>query len=238
MSTAPDPTIPKKGPAGAEHHSLGAWYAQHKVEAIIGLAGIAVTVALYMRSRANAAGSSAGATTTSSSLYPTSVANTTGTDAYTGLESQILGLQQGLLTLQNPQGPVAFPGGVPGVNPASPPPGSIQSANPPAPTSAPTASPTPSPGWPNQADLGGQMWDVLGGFDAAGQYVGSNVMGGAPVGWTWTGQGNPEIGQLPPAGAQGVVAYTPNSTPVSAISAPGSPYTPGYSQGYTGPVAA
>ncbi len=208
--------------------NLNEWFAKHKTEALAGAGGLVLALALYAKSKSSSASSSTGATTGTSTLYPPAVANTTGTDTYTGLENQILGLQQGLLSLQNPSQAGWSPTGQP-AQPMNPTTGK------PEPFPAQPA-PSPSPGWPNQADLGGQTWDVLGGFNASGQYVGSNLLNGAPVAWTWTGQGTPEVGALPPAGAGGVVAYTPSSTPLADIAAGGSPYVPPYSQGYTGPV--
>ncbi len=86
-----------------------AWLKTHKQEAALGAGGIVVAIALYMKSRANAAANSSSSTssgtlssTPASVAYPTGVANTTGTDLYTGLESQISQLQAAITAAQQP----------------------------------------------------------------------------------------------------------------------------------------
>lgn len=82
-----------------------------------------------------------------------------------------------------------------------------------------------------EQNIGGNFYDVLGHFLPTGKYTGFNVGGGAPVLFTWTGQGTPQQG-APPKGAQGVVVYTPTSTPTKLIGGHQSS-TPTWSQGYT-----
>jgi hypothetical protein len=94
MSTVPSALPPKK-PAGK---GLGAWFTGHKTQAYIGAAGLVITIALYVKSKDSASATSAG--TTDSTAVPTSTADTTGTDAYNGIEDQVLGLQSALLGLQ------------------------------------------------------------------------------------------------------------------------------------------
>jgi hypothetical protein len=68
-----------------------AWFQKHKTELMVGGAGVAVTVALYLRSKANASGTTGTAATTSSYL-PQTTADTTDTDLYDSLEGQVQGL--------------------------------------------------------------------------------------------------------------------------------------------------
>ena len=102
----------------------------------------------------------------------------------------------------------------------------------PAPVITPPAITPATP--PQVTDLNNQLWYILGGFTPQGLYVGRTVGGDYPVAWTWTGQGKPEIGQLPPRGSHGVVAYTPTTTPLTAISAPHGPQVAPWAQDYTG----
>ena len=80
----------------------------HKDEVLIGGAGIAVTAALYLRSKSKNATTAASTTSASGATVVTpgyiaspgaTVATTSGTDAYNGMETQILGLQQDLMGL-------------------------------------------------------------------------------------------------------------------------------------------
>ncbi len=91
--------------------------------------------------------------------------------------------------------------------------------------------PGPAPGGPSTTTLGGATWYVLGGFQTTGAYKGLNVSGTKEVAFTWTGHGTPTVGP-PPAGATGVVAYTPVTTPTSDIGNP-SDNVPSWSRGYT-----
>lgn len=81
-------------------------------------------------------------------------------------------------------------------------------------------------------NLGGQLYDVLGTFKTTGAYTGYNVGGGAPVYFTWTGNGTPTQG-APPKGSKGVVVYTPTSTPKTLVSPTHVTVNPSWSQGYT-----
>lgn len=105
----------------------------------------------------------------------------------------------------------------------------------PAPAAAPVASPGggPSPAMAQvtTTNLAGGTYDVLGGFHGA-QYTGYNVSTGEPVYFTYTGQGTPQQGP-PPAGASGVVLYTPTSTPITKIGNHVN-NVPAWSKGYTG----
>jgi hypothetical protein len=83
--------------------NTGAWVKSHKQEAMLGAGGIAVAVALYVRSR-----STSGTSTTAAASYsdPATVADTTSSDAYSGIENQVTGLQSAILALGvNPGGP-------------------------------------------------------------------------------------------------------------------------------------
>lgn len=132
--------------------------------------------------------------------------------------------------------PVPPPTPVPPPSPPPAPPPPI----PPPPTPVPSPSPPPAPPAPAPATfpavtvLAGQAWYVLGGFTPAGTWWGRTVAGGYPVAWTWTGNGTPEVGQLPPAGASGVVGYTPTATPLTAIGPVHTGGVPPWSKGYTG----
>lgn len=92
---------------------IGRWYKGHKPEALLGVGGIAVTVIVAVRARAkNAASGTTGTTATpvASTAVPTSTADTTDSDAFNGLEDQILGLQQAVVGL----GTQTTSGGAPG----------------------------------------------------------------------------------------------------------------------------
>jgi hypothetical protein len=73
-----------------------AWLKSHKPEAALGGGGILVALILYERSKKNGGGGSAN----QSYAMPATTANTTSTDALSGMESQILGLQQAFLGTQ------------------------------------------------------------------------------------------------------------------------------------------
>lgn len=94
MTSPPVPAVKGKG--------FGAWFTGHKTQAYIGTAAAVATLALYVRSKNNAAAASTG--TTASTAVPTSTADTTGTDAFNGIEDQVLGLQSALLGIQNGTG--------------------------------------------------------------------------------------------------------------------------------------
>ena len=79
----PAPAAPKEGASPPN------WLQAHRTEVFIGVGGIVITIALYMRSKNSAA--AATSTTPSTSVVP-STADTTQSDLYNGLESQINGL--------------------------------------------------------------------------------------------------------------------------------------------------
>lgn len=145
--------------------NIGAWIKGHKPEAALGAGGIAVTVLLALRTRKKAgAGSGApasGVAYPASSIMPVTTADTTASDAYSGIESQVVGLQSALLALQHPDpsssGPAGAPSGGGGTGPA----------------------PTPGMGEVDTA-LGPMIWlGVTGpGGSTAGDF---QVGGGAPV---------------------------------------------------------
>lgn len=90
-------------PPAASKKSAGAWIKGHKPEAALGGAGIAVTLFLAYRARQkNAAAGASSSSTGPSTAVPVSTADTTSSDAFSGLESQVVGLQSALLGLQNP----------------------------------------------------------------------------------------------------------------------------------------
>jgi hypothetical protein len=93
-------------PPPVKGKGFSAWFTGHKTQAYIGAAGVVATIALVVKSRNKAA--AAGASTTSTAV-PTTTADTTQSDAFNGIEDQVLGLQSAILAIQNPQ-PTAAPG--------------------------------------------------------------------------------------------------------------------------------
>lgn len=75
-----------------------AWFQAHKTEVMVGGAGIVVTIALYMRSKANSSGAG---TTAATQSYgnPATVADTTTADLYDNLANQIQGLGSSVANL-------------------------------------------------------------------------------------------------------------------------------------------
>lgn len=207
---------------------LGAQLKNHKTELLVGGAGVVMAIALYVKSKGSSSSTTPATTTTGTGtvVEGTSVATTTGTDIYGGLENQILGLQQAVLGLSTNKPTTTTP--------KTPTPNQGKGHHRPGgPTSGAggggAAASTPGI---SEATFGGEEYDVLGGFEATGKYSGWNVSTDEPVDFTWTGQGTPELG-APPAGATGVVAYTPASTPRSDIGNHTAGVVPGWSQGYT-----
>jgi hypothetical protein len=81
-----------------------AWFQKHKTELMIGGGGVAVTIALYMRSKSKAAGTAAGGSAVTSSYgNPATAVDTTTSDLYNNLSGQIQGLGTSVaaLTAQN-----------------------------------------------------------------------------------------------------------------------------------------
>lgn len=85
-----------------------AWFQKHKTELMIGGGGVAVTIALYMRSKAAKAGTS-GSAVTSSYGNPATAVDTTTSDLYNNLSGQIQGLGTSVaaLTASNQPKPIA-----------------------------------------------------------------------------------------------------------------------------------
>lgn len=180
------------------------WLKTHKPEAGIAAAGMVVALVLYQRSKSNAAGTTGTNATTQSYAMPATTANTTGTDAYSGIESQVLGLQQAFLATQ-----VGAHGGMAGTQ-----------GTPPAAT---PAAPATNNGF-GQTTIGGQVYDILGNV-TNGNFNGYNVGGGEPVyynsgGSLLTNIGTDQISGLPAgtqvltvaqAGQQGQISATPVS---------------------------
>jgi len=159
-----------------------AWVKAHREEVGLGVAGMVLTLALYMKSKKAKAGTSGSASTANSTIDPATgqaygspadqaylaqqtsalngTANTTGSDIYNGLENQILGLQQATLALQQP--------------PAS------------TKTDTPAAPSGPFSGFGDQT-IGGQQYAELG-LVTGGAFTGYNVSGGAPVSYLVNGQ--------------------------------------------------
>ncbi len=94
----------------------GAWLKTHKQEAILGAGGIVVAIALYMRSRSQAAANSGAAasslaTPNATSTYPAGYVDTSSTDLYNGLEGQITSLQSAIAQASAAQSGGVSPGG-------------------------------------------------------------------------------------------------------------------------------
>ena len=116
---------------------------EHKTEVLVGILGIAGAYALYKRSKSSSASSSTGVavSTPATVVTPgaggvpgTSVATTRGATAYNGMENQILGLQQALLTLSNKRAGTPATHINPGGALHTPPPPKTQRVGTPAPT--------------------------------------------------------------------------------------------------------
>lgn len=186
---------------------LGAQLKRHKTELLVGAAGLVVAVALYSRSKAKS--TSGAPAVTPGGYYPSSgavggTATTYGTDALTGMENQILGLQQAALASSAAgAGAPAAPASVPALSYSG--------------TSS--APPTPAPsGWsakgPRSITITGSSYDVLGQVTPNPKALGTvaseitwEVSGGAPVMFGNAVSGPPTQG-LPTTGAK-VYAYTP-----------------------------
>ncbi|MGA2835499.1 MAG: hypothetical protein ABSF84_02770 [Acidimicrobiales bacterium] len=173
--------------------NAGAWLKSHKPEAALGVAGIVVAIVLYERSKNGSSSTSAANETYAN---PATVADTTDSDAYSGLESQILGLQ------------TAFLG---------------QSSSAAAATAASSTTPAVNNGF-GVTQVNGQNYDELGNV-SNGLFNGYNVGGGEPVfyesgGALLTDLSPTAIAGLPPgtevltvaqAGQQGQLSATPVS---------------------------
>lgn len=134
---------------------IGDWLKGHKPEAALGAGGIAVTLFLAYRARQNAAASGSSSTssgllgglTGSSTAVPVSTADTTSSDAFNGIEDQVLGLQQAVLGIQS---------GTPAAAPATP-----------ASTTASPAAPTDP--YANEGFQGSGYGVLTGGLDVSGK---------------------------------------------------------------------
>lgn len=185
------PPVPAAAAKTAGKKGIGAWYAGHKPEALLGAAGIVVTLALYVKSKNAAAGSgtSSTATPSTSTVMPGTLAPDTGSSGsgggdISGLEGILSGLGQQLTQLQGQQG---SGNGTPGT-PAAP-----------APAEAPR---TFGQGIVSTAQ-GEMVW--LGTTGAGGSTAGDyQVGGGAPVYF-----GNSQTLAQGGTQAAGVDVYTP-----------------------------
>jgi hypothetical protein len=175
--------------------NIGAWVKAHKPEAALGGAGLGATLYLAYRQRkaaAAAGGSSTAATTAANASYamPQSTADTTQSDAFSGIEDQVVGLQSALLALQNPAAPAA---------PTTPAP------------ATPAAAAAPAQVGFGEVDTSQGPMDWLGVW---GQPI-YQVGGGAPVYFgnaTTLAQGNPMPGQdvYTPVANSGLVSAKPS----------------------------
>lgn len=210
-------TPPAPAPAKIGTKSIGAWARSHHAEVYMGAAALVVTVALYMKSRSKSTGTSA--TTTQSTPSSITYLPTTSGAAETGSPSgwSTTGEQPARWGTSSTWKGKINPGGT------------LQTPT----TTTSAAQTTQASAAPQYATtaLGGADYYILGGFQATGRYSGENVSTNEPVFFTWTGSGAPTQG-APPAGAAGVVAYTPTSTPVADIGNP-SDNVPTWAQGYT-----
>jgi len=153
--------------------NVGAWVKGHRTETILGAGGIVVTIALYVRSRNNAAANS-GTGTSQTFATPTGTADTTNSDLYNGLEGQIGQLQQAVASI----GATAGAGTTPAAAPTSP-----VTPSPQAQTieSLPWVGPNVDPN-----NITTQMVSQYGPFEEIGQevngvYEGPQVAGGVPL---------------------------------------------------------
>ncbi len=179
------------------------WFKTHKQEAIIGGGGLVVALALYVKSRNASASSSS--STPSSTVVP-AVSDTTGTDEFSGVEDQILGLQSAVLGMAAagsapPSTGALSPGTIPAPVPASPAP------------SAPTGPGygTQSFGGASYVDLGYLASSSAPGFASFGGY---NVGGGAPVFFDEPGSAS-LLTNLSPEQVAGLPAGTELLTPTA-----------------------
>jgi hypothetical protein len=127
------------------------WLKSHKPEAALGGGGIVVALVLYERSKSNSSGGSAA--TTQSYADPATTADTTGSDAYSGIENQVLGLQQAFLASSTAAAPTT--------------------------PAAPAAAAGPFTGFGTES-FGGKSYDELGNV-TNGIFNGYNVGGDEPV---------------------------------------------------------
>lgn len=174
------------------------WLKTHKPEAALGGVGVAATIFLALRARsANASGTSAANQSTAypaSSVLPVSTADTTQSDAFSGIEDQVVGLQSALLALQSPTAPTSTMT----VPPAT------------APTPAAPAAAAPNQGY-GEVDTAQGPMDWLGVWGQPTYQVG----GGAPVYFgnaSSLAQGNPQAGEdvYVPVAYQSLISAKPS----------------------------
>jgi hypothetical protein len=198
----PDPGAPGDPAAPATKGGLAAWFKkQGKTTWYVGGAGIVVAIALYVKSRKSAAGTSTSASTATpdSTVLPTS--EFTGTDGgggdfggdLSGLETSIAGLQTSIAGLQ---------------------PGTGGTSTAPAPGSAGTLGTPITENVANtvQADLSeGETVDYLSAPGAAPVQVTQPTPGG---GWDFGGS---SVAPGNPTGAPGAPSeyFTPNAAPLA-----------------------
>jgi len=199
--TAADLGAPKSGSGdGKKSQSTGAWLKTHKQEAALGAGGIVIALALYVRSR-NTAGSSSSSSTTPSSTVVPATADTTGTDVYSGLEDQILGLQQAVLGMTQGAG------------------SGTTTTTTTAGGSGGTAGGTTGQGY-GAEEVAGQQYDLLG-YTSGHNYTGYNVGNGAPVFYLTPGSNTPQT-NLDASAIAGLPAGTELLTPTAYASSIGS----------------
>lgn len=97
---------------GAAKKGIGAWYAGHKPEALLGAAGIVVTLALYVRSKGASGAAAPTATPSTSTVMPGTLAPATGSYGngggdITGVESLLSQLSGQITALGTPAAPAA-----------------------------------------------------------------------------------------------------------------------------------
>ncbi len=220
-----DVSSPSSG--GSNGGAFAGWSPGKKI-AILGGGGMLTLIAIYLYAKKKSASSvGSGTTANTNSTTPTLVLPSSNQDALGSTDFS--GLSQGLGNLSNQVSqlnatstPTPTPTPQPDNDPTQAPPTPVPTpspapspAPPPAPPFDPSQNPVQSP--PPTTTLGGNEYYVLGGAANMNDYHGDNVKNGAPVYFTWNGQGIPEQGLLPPELASGIVAYTPVSTPLSEI---------------------
>lgn len=202
--TAADLGAPKGGSGeGKKPQSTSQWLKTHKQEAALGAGGIVIALALYVRSRKATGAASSTSTTPSSTVVP-ATANTTGTDVYSGLEDQILGLQQAVLGMSGAGGA----GGTGGAGGAA---GGTAGAA--------AAAASSGPGYGTE-QVGGQGFDLLG-YTSGHNYQGYNVGNGAPVFYKTPGSNSVQT-NLDASAISGLPAGTELLTPTAYASSIGS----------------
>jgi hypothetical protein len=115
------PGEPVSKPAAIQGDGLSAWFHKNETTVLLGVGGIVVAIALYVRSRGGSAGSAATSSGSTPISYPEGVADTSGTDygSYASeISEQLQQLQQQLSGI-NPGGVVQPAPTTPGTTPTS-----------------------------------------------------------------------------------------------------------------------